>query len=147
MKMRVIALIVMLAVLVSGTCYAASYTLPEKMYNQLSIGSGLKGTFAVTAEGEKFNTPFLNSITDAEWSLRGIRSGNDLHYYVVQSNEQDEQCPQDMFARAREKGDDVIGKSIHIFTSAKNIVSNRTFFVKQNRIPDFPFSFDRKLWI
>ena len=91
MKMRVIALIVMLAVLVSGTCYAASYTLPEKMYNQLSIGSGLKGTFTVTAEGEKFSTPFLNSITDAEWSLLGIRSGNDLHYYVFQSNEQDEQ--------------------------------------------------------
>ena len=91
MKKRAVSLIIMLIILVTGTCHAASYTLQEKMYNQLSIGSGLKGTFTVTAEGEKFKTPFLDAVTDAEWLLRGIRSGSDLHYYFFQSNEQEEQ--------------------------------------------------------
>ena len=91
MKKKAISVIIMLIILVTGTCHAASYTLQEKMYNQLSIGSGLKGTFTVTAEGEKFSTPFLDAVTDAEWLLRGIRSGSDLHYYVFQSNDQEEQ--------------------------------------------------------
>ena len=78
-------MIIMLIILVTGTCHAASYTLQEKMYNQLSIGSGLKGTFSIKAEGEKFRTPFLDTVTDAEWSLRGIQSGSDLHYYVFQT--------------------------------------------------------------
>ena len=91
MKKRFISVVLLLIILTTGTCHAASYTLPEKMYNQLAIGSGLKGSFSVTAEGEKFSTPFLNAVTDAEWSLRGIRSGEDLHYYVFQSNEQEEQ--------------------------------------------------------
>ncbi len=91
MKKRVISLIVLMIVLVTGACHAASYTLPEKMYNQLVIGSGLKGTFSVSTEGEKFSTPFLNAVKDAEWSVRGIQSGNDLHYYLFQSNENEEQ--------------------------------------------------------
>ena len=91
MKKKVLSVIIMLIILVTGTCHAASYTLQEKMYNQLSIGSGLKGTFRITADGEKFSTPFLDAVTDAEWSLRGIRSGSDLHYYIFQTNEQEEQ--------------------------------------------------------
>ncbi len=91
MKKKVIALIVLMIILVTGTCSAATYTLPEKMYNQLVIGSGLKGIFKVTAEGEKFKTPFMESITDADMSIRGIRSGEDIHYYVFQSNEKEEQ--------------------------------------------------------
>ncbi|MBR2661223.1 MAG: hypothetical protein IKE15_07435 [Clostridia bacterium] len=91
MKKKVFSMIIMLIILVTGTCHAASYTLQEKMYNQLSIGSGLKGTFSIKAEGEKFRTPFLDAVTDAEWSLRGIQSGSDLHYYVFQTNEQEEQ--------------------------------------------------------
>lgn len=91
MKKKVLSLVIMLIILVTGTCHAASYTLQEKMYNQLSIGSGLKGTFRLTAEGEHFRTPFLEAVTDADWSVRGIRSGDDIHYYVFQSNEQEEQ--------------------------------------------------------
>lgn len=91
MKRRVISVIVLLIVFVTGTCHAAGYTLPEKMKNQLSIGSGLKGSFSVSAEGEKFGTPFLKAITDAEWAVRGIRSGEDLHYYVFQTNDREEQ--------------------------------------------------------
>ena len=88
---RFICILTMMIVLAMGTCQAATYTLPEKMYNQLAIGSGLKGSFYLTAEGEKFRTPFLDAVTDAEWMLRGIRSGEDLHYYLFQSNEQEEQ--------------------------------------------------------
>lgn len=91
MKKRVISVIVSLIVFVTASCYAAGYTLPEKMNNQLSIGSGLKGSFSVSAEGEKFRTPFLNAVTDAEWAVRGIRSGEDLHYYVFQTNDREEQ--------------------------------------------------------
>ena len=91
MSKRVVSIIVLLIVLLTGTCHAATYTLPEKMSNQLAIGSGLKGTFTVAAEGEKFDTPFLKVIRDAEWSVRGILSGKDLHYYVFQSNDKEEQ--------------------------------------------------------
>ena len=91
MKRMMISLIALILVAVTGLCQAASYTLPEKMYNQLAIGSGLKGTFTITAEGEKFRTPFLNAVTDAEFSLRGISSGKDYHYYVFQTDENEQQ--------------------------------------------------------
>ena len=91
MKRRLISVIVLLIVFVTGSCHAAGYTLPEKMNNQLSIGSGLKGSFSVSAEGEQFSTPFLNAVTDAEWAVCGIRSGDDLHYYVFQTNDREEQ--------------------------------------------------------
>ena len=91
MKKKIVSMIMLIVILTAGTCSAASYTLPEKMTNQLAIGSGLKGTFTVTAEGHQFSTPFLNAITDAEWAVRGILSGKDLHYFVFQSNEKEEQ--------------------------------------------------------
>ena len=91
MKKSLCSLVALILCFAVGVSYAASYTLPEKMYNQIAIGSGLKGSFIITAEGDKFTTPFLNAVTDAEWTVRGIRSGNDLHYYVFQSNEQEEQ--------------------------------------------------------
>ena len=91
MKKRLVLLLALVMVLITGSCVAATYTLPEKMYNQLAIGSGLKGTFTLTAEGEKYRTPLMNAITDAEWTLRGIRSGEDLHYYLFQAGENEEQ--------------------------------------------------------
>ena len=61
MKKKLLALIALLLVLATGTCQAANnYTLPEKMHNQLAIGSGLKGKFRITTTGEKFKTPFLS---------------------------------------------------------------------------------------
>ena len=91
MKKIISSLIALLLVIITGTCQAASYTLPEKMSNQLAIGSGLKGTFTVTADGDKFNTPFLKAITDADFSVRGISSEQDFHYYVFQSDENENQ--------------------------------------------------------
>ena len=100
MKKTLLALLALILVLATCTCQAAEYTLPEKMHNQLAIGSGLKGTFSISSEGEMFNIPFLKDIfdtrflrtvSDAEYNLRGILSGKDLHYYVLQSDEQDQQ--------------------------------------------------------
>ena len=91
MKKKLFALVFALIMTAAFSCQAASYTLPEKMHNQLAIGSGLKGSFRITAEGEKTKTPFLNAVTDADFSIRGIISGNDLHYYIFQSDENENQ--------------------------------------------------------
>lgn len=100
MKKTLFTLLALILVLATCTCQAADYTLPEKMYNQLAIGSGLKGTFSVSSEGEMFNIPFLKdlfdtrflrTVSDAEYNVRGILSGKDLHYYVFQTDEQDQQ--------------------------------------------------------
>ena len=91
MRKTFISLIALIMTLIIGTCDAATYTMPEKMKNQLAIGSGLKGTFSLTAEGEHFRSPFMDVITDAEFSVRGISSDQDFHYYVFQSDEQENQ--------------------------------------------------------
>ena len=91
MKKAVISLITLILVLIIGTSQAVSYTLPEKMYNQLAIGSGLKGSFVIAAEGEEFRTPFLEAVSDAEWSIRGIASGKDYHYYIFQADDNEQQ--------------------------------------------------------
>ncbi len=89
------AMITLLVCLLLGCCissgFAASYTLPEKLANQLSIGSGLKGTFTVTADGELAGDPFLKAVTDAEFSLRGMVSEHDLHYYIFQADASENQ--------------------------------------------------------
>ena len=91
MKKNCFIFLMCIVLLASVTCHAASYTLPEKMHNQLAIGSGLKGTFSITAEGEKAETPFLTAVSDAEYSLRGISSGKDYHYSVFQTDASENQ--------------------------------------------------------
>ena len=91
MKKRIVCIITAVLIMAAGICQAATYTLPEKMHNQLAIGSGLKGTFRITTEGEKFRTPFLTAVSDADFSLRGMSSGKDFHYYVFQADENDNQ--------------------------------------------------------
>ena len=91
MKKRIACFIILIMMIMAYSCLAATYTLPEKMYNQLAIGSGLKGTFSITAEGEKFQTRFLKAISDAEYSIRGLSSGKELHYYVFQGDEKEQQ--------------------------------------------------------
>ena len=91
MKKKILALITGLLMLTLSVSQAATYTLPEKMRNQLSIGSGLKGTFIIHAEGEQADTPFLDAVTDAQFSVRGMTSGEDFHYYVFQADENENQ--------------------------------------------------------
>lgn len=91
MKKTLACFIAVILILSAGFSLAASYTLPEKMHNQLAIGSGLKGTFRITTEGVKTVFPFLNAISDAEFNLRGMSSGDDFHYYVFQTDEKENQ--------------------------------------------------------
>ena len=100
MKKSLFAGIALILVLTVCTCQAADYTLPEKMYNQLAIGSGLKGSFSITSDGDTIEIPFLKNIldsrfirtvSDAKYSIRGIASGKDLHYYIFQANDQEQQ--------------------------------------------------------
>ena len=86
MKKKVICILTGLMILISGTAGAVTYTLPEKMHNQLAIGSGLKGSFTVKSDGDLSRTPFLNAVSDASYDLRGLASGHDLHYYIFQEN-------------------------------------------------------------
>ncbi len=80
--------VILLSVLSVGS--AVTYTLPEKMSRQLIIGSGLKGTFSMTAQGSvpAFFPAFLSG---AEIQVRGISSGSDWHYYAYQSDESEKQ--------------------------------------------------------
>ena len=91
MKKKMCFLLAFFMMLVTINCEAASYTLPEKMKNQLAIGSGLKGTFSITAEGPKAKTPFLDAVTDAEFSILGISSGDDFYYSVFQTDQSETQ--------------------------------------------------------
>ena len=86
MKKRIICIITGIIVFLSGVASAANYTLPEKMMNQLTIGSGLKGSFTVTSSGELSDEPFLKAVSDAVYDIRGMSSGHDLHYYLFQEN-------------------------------------------------------------
>lgn len=86
MKKKIICIITGLIMLWCSIAGAATYTLPEKMQNQLAIGSGLKGSFTVSSEGELSRTPFLNAVSDAVYDLRGMSSGHDLHYYLFQED-------------------------------------------------------------
>ena len=92
MKKLIMIFTTLVLVLTICAAHAVNYTLPEKMYNQLAIGSGLKGVFSISAEGERFDTPFLRTVTDAEFSIRGILSGKDLHYYIFQQKSEDQQA-------------------------------------------------------
>ena len=66
---------------------AAGYTLPEKMERQLQVGSGLKGSFVIHSNADQELSPFVHSIRNAAYEIRGIRSGDDLHYYIYQPGE------------------------------------------------------------
>ena len=90
MKKKMISLFIAVMILMTGVCHAASYTLPEKLLNQLSIGSGLKGNFKIHAEGDEFSTPFLQAVSDAGFYIRGMISGSDLHYYIFQGDESEQ---------------------------------------------------------
>ncbi len=63
---------------------ATDYTLPEKMSKQLSIGSGLKGQFTITAEGNDPIVLALYPFLNTELQMRGLTSEGESHYYFYQ---------------------------------------------------------------
>ena len=92
MKKKLCLFLCVIILMVSAESYAAvSYTLPEKMQKQLEIGSGLKGNLTFHGEG---NHPILSAVQflqDIELQIRGLRSENDLHYYIYQAGKNEEQ--------------------------------------------------------
>ena len=95
MKRILSFLTAMLLVLCAVCCACAevSYTsLPEKLFKkQLKTDNGLKGAFVISAEGEEDQIPpFIRAVRNAEFELRGIRSGEELHFYLYQTQESDD---------------------------------------------------------
>ena len=71
----------------AGSLAAASYSLPEKMDKQLSIGSGLKGDLTIHGEGNHPLILALSPLQDVELQYRGLRAGEEAHYYAYQAGE------------------------------------------------------------
>lgn len=84
-------LIACLLLMIPGISCAVTYTLPEKLSRQLEIGSGLKGTFTLSAEGNAPWIPAIAPFAEAEVQVRGIASGDDWHYYLYQADEAENQ--------------------------------------------------------
>ena len=82
----------MMLVMISAESLAAvDYTLQEKMQKQLDSGSGLKGTLQLHGEG---NDPFILSLQpfqDVELQFRGMRTGEQGHYYFYQAGDDESQ--------------------------------------------------------
>ena len=88
----VFALCILLVILPAATGLAATtYTLPEKMEKQLSIGSGLKGSFQLSAEGKDDLLLSLEPILNVPFQMRGMKSEDQWHYYVYQAGENETQ--------------------------------------------------------
>ena len=84
-------LCLLLAVIIPVSVWAADYTLPEKMDKQLAIGSGLKGSFVLHAAGTDAAVQAMSPFLEKELSLRGMKSGEDAHYYIYQAGENEKQ--------------------------------------------------------
>ncbi len=80
-----LCLCVMLALCCAVSALAAvDYTLPEKLNKQLSIGSGLKGSFTISAEGNDPLVLALYPFLDTEIQLRSLTSEGETHCYFYQ---------------------------------------------------------------
>ena len=89
---KIIAFVLMLSlVCCMAFAHAAELILPEKMKKQLEIGSGLKGSFTISTEGFDPEIPVFRAVKDVELQLRGLSSANELHYYIYQADEKENQ--------------------------------------------------------
>ena len=72
--MKKVCILIMILVLVTSASFAsaATYTLSEKMEKQLEVGSGLKGSFTVHAEGNSDLMVLLKNLNDREIQIRSI---------------------------------------------------------------------------
>ena len=73
------------------TGLADDYTLPEKMENQMKVGSGLKGSFTMHMEGTDPVILSMSLFQDTEIQIRAIRSGSDLHIALFREEEDESQ--------------------------------------------------------
>ena len=91
MRKKLLTVITMIVILFSGSGFAASYTLPEKLEKQITYGSGISGSFRITAEGSIAETPFIKAVSDAEYSIRGLVSGTDFLCSIFQADQLEQQ--------------------------------------------------------
>ena len=90
-KVLCVILTVLLFTASSAAYGAVEYTLPEKMQKQLDIGSGLKGNITLHAEGSDALVFAFQPFQDVELQIRGIKSGEESHYYIYQEGENEAQ--------------------------------------------------------
>ena len=89
---RTISLMIAALLLFCGlAAQAADYTLPEKMKKQLEIGSGLKGSFSVTASGYGEEVPLLDALHRTEFEVRGLLADGNLYYCIYQADDSENQ--------------------------------------------------------
>ena len=91
MKKRICFLLTVVLFLFSvSSAFAAGYTLPFKMQRQLEVGSGLKGSFVIHSNASAEKQPFIHALANSEFEIRGIRSENNVHYYIYQPGENED---------------------------------------------------------
>lgn len=91
-KGLLMTLCLLLALLpVASGLAATTFTLPEKMDKQLSIGSGLKGSFQLSAEGTDPLVLTLSPMLDVPMQIRGMKAEEQWHYYIYQAGENESQ--------------------------------------------------------
>ena len=91
MKKLFTLLLTLSLVFTAAAGHAVSYTLPEKMGKQLQIGSGLKGSFTLDISGTAEAAAVLQPFDHAEFQVRGMISDKDWHYYLYQTDENENQ--------------------------------------------------------
>ena len=85
------SLFVALILLVSVSFGAQNYTLPEKMEKQLSVGSGVIGSFILQIEGNGETAQKLIPLSGKEFQFNGIRSDGESLYTLYQKGANKEQ--------------------------------------------------------
>ena len=89
---KVLAMVLAFCLLCGSTsAFAVTYTMPEKLSRQLVIGSGLKGSFVLNAEGSSGAAAVLSVLNGAEIQVRGMASDENWHYYFYQTDENENQ--------------------------------------------------------
>ena len=93
MKRLLILMLALMLMVVGGETALSEYSLPEKMQKQLSIGSGLKGSFMIHEEGWDEEAPFLKALNNGTFDFRGLAlaDGTEALYYCYQTDDQEEQ--------------------------------------------------------
>ncbi len=79
---------IMILSLLASAC-AGGYTLPQKMFKQLQVGSGLTGSFVIHGNADQNSQPLLNILQNTEFEIVGIKSDGYLHYHIFQSVDSD----------------------------------------------------------
>ena len=130
MKKRCFILLSVILILsfVSNAC-GAGYTLPEKMQKQLQVGSGLKGSFVIHCNADPLKCPAIHAVQNAEFEVRGIQYGENLHYYIYQPGEGENRDALTEFCRidnVRYFRSDLLDEKVYILPDPDHILS---FFI------------------